>query len=153
SARYGSVPRALFPFRLGQAHLRVSEPEPIVRIGLAFAQFVPGELPGYDRIASDDALDPLIVRDSLHLEGMQLAEIGNLVERQRRVFDKPDSGRLGHKGLGRHDKFSLRFARPGGRSLLPSEMTGISRYIGVRRRVVQPLTPLPERQEHIGQYE
>jgi hypothetical protein len=104
-------------------NLRFREPEPMVRVSLTFSKLVTGELTGYDRIASDDALNPLIVCDGLHFERVELAEIGNLVERQSCIFNQPDCGRLRHKGLGRHDKFSLRSSRPRGQSLLPSKMT------------------------------
>ena len=37
------------------------------------------------------------VGDRLHLERVELAEIGDLLEGQRGVLDQPDGGRLGHQ--------------------------------------------------------
>src|SRR5215470_11108009 len=107
--------------RCRQVDLRLGEPEPVIRVSLALGKLVTGELPGHDRIATSDALNAFIIRDGLHLEWVELAEIGNLLERQCCVFHQPDCGCLRHKGLGRHDKFSCALAARG-RSLLPSKM-------------------------------
>jgi hypothetical protein len=106
--------------RCRQVDLRLGEPEPVIRVSLALGKLVTGELPGHDRIATNDALNAFIIRDGLHLEGVELAEIGNLLEPQCCVFHQPDCGCLRHKGLGRHDKLSCALAASG-RSLLPSK--------------------------------
>src|SRR5215831_678214 len=56
--------RGLF-FWLRQVELRLGEPEPVIRVSLALGKLVTGELPSHDRIASDDALSTLIIRDGL----------------------------------------------------------------------------------------
>ena len=76
--------------------------------------FLKGSLSGVYGVAPKNARRAFIVGNGLDLERMQLAEIGDLIERQRRVLDQPYGGPFRHKGLGRHDKFSLRSARPGG---------------------------------------
>ena len=45
-------------------------------------------------------LGGLAVGDRLHLERVQPAEVGDLLEGQRGVVDQPDGGRLGHQGRG-----------------------------------------------------
>jgi hypothetical protein len=35
--------------------LRLGEPEPVIRVSLALGKLVTGELPGHDRIATNDA--------------------------------------------------------------------------------------------------
>src|SRR6266481_97514 len=89
-ARNWRVSWPLFTLRLGQVYLRFSQPEPIVRVSLAFGKLVTGELPGHDRITSDDALNPLIIRHCLYFEGVELAEISDLVEHQSCIFNQPD---------------------------------------------------------------
>src|SRR5262249_6718006 len=90
--------------------------EPVVRVSLAFSEFVTAELPAHDLITSDDGLNSLRVINCLHLKGMELAEIVNLVERQACISDQPDCGRLRHKGLACHDKFLLALRPPVGRA-------------------------------------
>ncbi len=76
------------------------------------------ELAGRDRVHALDALRGIAVGDGLHLERVQLAEVGDLVERQRGVLDEPDGGRLRHQRRGRGKSPALR--PPSGRSLLSS---------------------------------
>lgn len=56
-----------------------------------------GELAGGDRVEALDAGGNFAVRDAAHLERVQLAELGDLLERQRGVLDQPDRGGLGHQ--------------------------------------------------------
>ena len=49
----------------------------------------------------------LAVGDALHLERMQFAEIGDLIEGQRGVLDEPNGRRLRHQRGVAHRKFSL----------------------------------------------
>ena len=81
-------------FGFGQMHLGLGELQPVIRVRLALGDFFAGELPGRDGIAPDDALGALVIGDGLHLERVQLAEIGDLIEGQRGVLDQPDGGRL-----------------------------------------------------------
>ena len=84
------------------------------------------ELAGQHRVEPLDPLRGVAVGDRLHFERVQLAEIGDLVERQRGVLDEPDGGRLRHQRRGRHGKSPLRFARPPGEACLSSGMTGMA---------------------------
>src|SRR5204862_215481 len=56
------------------------------------------------------------VGDSLHLERMQFAELGDLLEGKRGVLDEPDGGRLWHQRLTGHGKISSVLRPPAGRS-------------------------------------
>jgi hypothetical protein len=67
--------------RCRQVNLRLGKPAPVIRVSLALGKLVTGELPGHDRIATNDALSAFIIRDGVHLEGVEFAEIGNLLER------------------------------------------------------------------------
>ncbi len=59
------------------------------------------ELARRDRVVAADAGADLAVGDALHLERVQLAEGGDLVERQRRILDQPDGRRFRHqRGVG-----------------------------------------------------
>jgi hypothetical protein len=60
------------------------------------------------------SLDPgcdLAVGDTLHFQGMQFAEIGDLIERQRGVLDKPDRRRLWHQRGVAHGNLLTSLAR------------------------------------------
>jgi hypothetical protein len=70
-----------------------------------------GELAGLDRVEALDALGGVAVGDRLDFERVQLAEIGNLVERQRGVLHQPYGGGLGHQRLSRHGTISGAFFR------------------------------------------
>jgi hypothetical protein len=48
-------------------------------------------LPGQNWVQALDSLRRIAVRDGFYLERVQLAELGDLVERQRGVVQKPDS--------------------------------------------------------------
>jgi hypothetical protein len=74
----------------------------VVRVGFGAGDLVAGELTGGDRVEPLDALCGFAVSDRLDLERVQLAELGDLVERQRRVIDQPDGGRLWHEQLLSH---------------------------------------------------
>ena len=67
--------------RCRQVDLRVGELEPVIRVLLALGKLVTGELPGHDRIATNNALNAFIMRWPSP-RGVELAEIGNLLERQ-----------------------------------------------------------------------
>src|SRR5690606_7813168 len=79
--------------------------------GFAFGDLVAGKLAGHHRVEALDALRRLTVGDRLHLERVKLAELGDLVERQCRVVDQPDSSRLGHQECAGHEEKSFSFAR------------------------------------------
>jgi hypothetical protein len=59
-------------------------------------------LAGQDRIEALDALRGVAIGDRLHFEHMQIAELRDLVERQRSILDQPHGCRFRHQGCGRH---------------------------------------------------
>jgi hypothetical protein len=79
---------------------RVGEMEPVLGIGLRLVELVARELVGGDRVEALDALRHFAVGDALHLERVKFAEVGDLIEGQRRIFDQPHGGRFGHQGRG-----------------------------------------------------
>ena len=74
-------------------------------IFLGLFDLVMGELAGGDRVDALDSLGHVLVRNTLHLEGMHADELGDLLEGERGVVDQPDGGRLGHQGLVGHGLF------------------------------------------------
>ncbi len=118
AARHRRVARALLRLGFGQAHFRLGDVQLIVRVGFGGGDFLAGQLPGEDRIEPLDALRGVAVGDRLHFERMQVAQLRDLVERQRRILDQPHGCRFRHQGRGRHSKSPLRSARPAGRSHL-----------------------------------
>jgi len=74
--------------------------------GLAEAQedLLGGGLPVGDRVEPLHLDGDLAIGDRLHLERVQTAEIGDLVEGQGGVLDQPHGGRFRHQGSG-HGKF------------------------------------------------
>ena len=75
-------------------------------IGLGLLDLLAGQLAGQDRVETLDALRGVAVGNRLHLERVQLAEIGDLVEGQASVLDQPDGGRLGHQRCVSHSEIS-----------------------------------------------
>src|SRR6202158_6249588 len=126
-ARYRRVTRTLFAATVGlrDLDLLLRDLERDVVIGFRFADLLARELPGQNRVEAFDSLRGVAVGDRLHLERMQLAEFGDLVERQRGVVQKPDGGRLRHqRGCGRHGNISSTLRPPAGRSTRSSMMIG-----------------------------
>jgi hypothetical protein len=56
-----------------------------------------GQLAGLQRVEALDALRSFAIGDGFHLEGMQRAELGDLIEGECGVVDQPDGGRFGHQ--------------------------------------------------------
>ena len=114
-ARHRRVARALLALGDRQPDLGVQELEPVLLVALRLLDLLAAELAGLDRIEPLDSLRGVAVGNRLHLERVQLAEIRDLVERQRGVLDQPNGGRFGHQGcwLG-HGNSPLRSARPTG---------------------------------------
>ena len=75
-------------------------PELVIGIVLAAVDLVQGELARAQRVAAGELGRGGIVGDRLHLEDVQAAEFGDLLEGERRVVDQPGSGRVGHERLG-----------------------------------------------------
>ena len=65
-------------------------------IGLAAIDLFLGQLFGLDRVDPRHADDDILVRNGLHFQFVQFAEVGNLPEGERRVLDQPDGGRFRH---------------------------------------------------------
>jgi hypothetical protein len=84
---------------------RLRDLQLVVRIAFGLGDFLARQLAGIDRVEALDALRRFAVRDRLHLKRVQLAELGDLVEGQRRVVDEPDGGRLGHQKRVCHWKY------------------------------------------------
>ena len=71
---------------------------------LGLLDLLAGQLARADRIEALDAGGDFAVGDALHLERVQLTEIGDLVEGERGILHQPDSGRLGHqRGIAHRD--------------------------------------------------
>jgi hypothetical protein len=70
---------------------------------LALLDLLLGQLARADRVATGQLGRGGIVGDRLHLEDVEAAEFGDLLEGERAVVDQPRSGRMGHaennKGL------------------------------------------------------
>jgi len=96
-ARHRGVARALFLLRLREPDLGVEQLEPVSRIGNGLLDLLAAKLPGLDRIEALDALRCVTVGDRLHLERVELAEFGDLIERERGVLDQPDGGGFRHQ--------------------------------------------------------
>src|SRR5215208_2386261 len=126
AARNRRIARALFALGLGQAHFRLRQLQLGVGIGLGLLDLLAGELGGEDRIEALDALRSVAVGDRFHLQRVQVAELGDLVERQSGVLNEPDRGSLGHQRCNSHNEISSALRPPPDRkrSLVPSTMTG-----------------------------
>jgi len=74
----------------------------VVRIGFGGGYLLAGQLAGEDRIEPFDALGSVAVSDRLHFQRMQVAQLRDLVERQRGILDQPHGGCFRHQGRGRH---------------------------------------------------
>ena len=101
AARHRRIARALFRLGFGQPHLRLGDVQAVIRIGFGGGDFLAGQLSGDDRIGAFDALGGVAVGDRLHFERMQVAQLRDLVEGQRRIVDEPHGGRFRHQGLWR----------------------------------------------------
>jgi succinyl-CoA synthetase beta subunit len=124
----GIIARPLLALGDRQADLGVEELEPVILLAFALIDLLAAELAGLNRIEALDALRGIAVRDRLDLKRVQFAEVGHLIERQRGVLDQPNGGGFRHQGCGLcHGKSPLRSARPDGRSLKSSGMTGMWR--------------------------
>src|SRR5262249_32228938 len=97
TARHRRVARALLLLRLGQPYLGIEQLEPIVRISDGLLDLLAAELTGEHGIETLDALRGIAVGDRLHLERGKLAEVGDLIERERGVLDQPDGGCFRHQ--------------------------------------------------------
>ena len=60
-------------------------------------ELLAGELAGGDRVEALDAGRHFAIGNAAHLERVQLAELGDLLEGQRGVLDQPDRSGLGHQ--------------------------------------------------------
>src|SRR5918998_1540209 len=98
AVRHRGVARPLLnPLLLRQLHPGFREPEAVGRILLRLFDLLAGQLARGHRIEALDAGRDLAIGDALHLKGVKLAEIGDLLERQRRILDEPNGRRLRHQ--------------------------------------------------------
>ena len=88
---------------------------------LGRGDFLARQLPGRNRIVALDAGRHLAVGDSLDLERVQFAELGDLVEAQRGVLDQPYRRSLGHQRGFAHLDMLLAIARARGSGFGPEE--------------------------------
>ena len=103
AARHGRVARTALRLDLGHLDLGLGELQAIGGVLLGLGDLVAGELAGGDRVHALDAVRHVAVGDALHLEHVQAAEFGDLLEGERGVVDQPDGGRFGHQGGTVHD--------------------------------------------------
>ena len=82
--------------------LGLEDLQAIVGIRLALLDFLAGELAAGDRVHALDAGRHVAVGDALHLEFMEVAEIGDLAEGQPGILDEPNGGGLGHQRYAGH---------------------------------------------------
>ena len=73
---------------------------------LAARDLLARELAGRDRVHALDALRHVAVGDALHLQHVQAAQLGDLLEGQRGVLDQP------HGGCFRHQEFAVTHRGP-----------------------------------------
>ncbi len=138
--RHRRVARAALLLRLRHAQLGMGELQPRSLVGFGALDLVAGELAGEDRVEPLDALRRVTVGDRLYFERVQLAEIGDLIERQGRVLDQPDGGGFRHQRLVRHAGISLALRPPqAAKPLLDREMAEDGPYIGDERAARQPI--------------
>ncbi|EGE58255.1 flagellin C protein [Rhizobium etli CNPAF512] len=104
-------------------HLRFGQLELVVRIGFGAGDFVAGKLTGRNRIEALDALRRFAIGNRLDLERVKFAELRDLIERQRRVVDKPDGGRLRHEQCLSHG-YSPSIVRAGRGPWIVTTMSG-----------------------------
>ena len=76
----------------------------MVGILLAGGDFLARQLAGRDRIIALDARRHFAVGDPFHFKRVQFAELRDLIEGQRGVFDQPDGGRLRHQRRVAHER-------------------------------------------------
>jgi hypothetical protein len=113
------VSRGLLRLDLRQLDLRFQQLELIQRIGFGALDLVAAQFSTGDRVLAANSGGNVTIGDPLDLENVQTTELGDLVERQRRVLDKPHGGRFRHqRAFGAHGiRPFFRAARgPGGTS-------------------------------------
>jgi hypothetical protein len=88
----------------------------VFRIALRLVELLARQLAVGDRIGAADIARHLAVGDAAHLQRVQAAEVGDLLEGERGVVDQPDGGRLGHQDIGHGPSQKQRrpALRPGG---------------------------------------
>ena len=92
--RVARTPGAAHRFR------RLLHLQAVVGIVLPLLDLLVRQLAGADRVAPGQLGRRGVVGDRLHLEDMQPAEFGDLLEGERCILDQPGGGRMGHQGLG-----------------------------------------------------
>jgi hypothetical protein len=78
--RHRCIARALLALGLRQPHLGIEQLQLAIRVAFRLVDLLAAQLSGLDRVETLDALRGVAIGDRLHLERMQLAELGHLVE-------------------------------------------------------------------------
>ena len=71
--------------------------EAVAWILFGLLDFLARELAGQHRVETFDAGGDLAIGNALHLQRVQMAEFGDLLEAERGVVDQPYGSRLGHQ--------------------------------------------------------
>jgi hypothetical protein len=69
-------------------------------VGLRLVELFAGQLAIADRIGAADVARHFAVGDAAHFQRVQITEVGDLLEAQRRIVHEPDGRRLGHQDVG-----------------------------------------------------
>src|SRR5262249_61037758 len=109
--------------------------EPVVRIGNAPLDLFAAELTREYRVQSLDPLRRIAIGNCLYFERMQIAEVGDLIERQGGVFKQPHGGRFRHQRNCNHWLNLLScFASSHSRGSMSSPMTELAGTKGLTHR-------------------
>ncbi len=95
--RHGSIFRGALRFDFGDEDLRPRKLQPVGRNILSTGNLLARQLTGRDRVGTANAMRHVAIGDAFDFEYMKAAEVRNLLERQRGVFDEPDGRRFRHK--------------------------------------------------------
>jgi hypothetical protein len=96
TARYGRVARAALGLDLGHLDFGFGQLQPVGGIQLGCGDLLARQLAGGNWIHAFDAMGHVAIGNALHLEHVQAAELGDLLEGKRGVVDQPYSSRFRH---------------------------------------------------------
>jgi len=97
------------PFGLGW---QLSVPGVSCKTSRGVPRYVDAAGAGEDRVEPLDGQRRFAIRDRLHLERVEFAELGDLVERQRGIIQQPNGGRFRHQRCGCRHRKNLLQASP-----------------------------------------
>ena len=96
AARDGCVARAPFGWHRGYDDFGLGKVEFVRGIALGDCNLIARQLPRRHRVEALNALGDVTIGDTLDLKHVQPAKRGDLIERQRCIFDQPHGGGFGH---------------------------------------------------------